>query len=600
MIGTILVVSGLLRLVGIVHGLPHLYQYDAINTVMIALQCGTGHFAPPQFLHGSLTSYLLFVVFAGQYGVLRLLGVWTSSHDVVRQLIQDPTPFYVLSQLVMACLGTLVVWTTYRVGVRLHDRLTGLLASALVGCSVLHVSMSQAIKEDMVASAILSVTFLMVAKMLTRIEQGVKRSVVDYATVAFGIGLAMAAKYYAIAAIAWIFVLLLAEWKQAWVAAPSGPWTAPVCWRAAARRLAGAGVGVLLGFGAGSPYVVLHGGRFLHDLWQQRALYQTVMPNADGLSSFHLYLFRYLPDAVGGPVALAAFAGLFLIVRRTWRWRILLLSAFPLAFLCLLLNIGAAFPHFLTPIIPFVALLAVALFRWSADHLWNVPLLAMHSLRRHAPLIAGLLGLASVLPTLNSTVRYEIYAWAPDTRMLAKRWIESNVPSHERVAVEGAAQEVITYGPPLEAAQDTLEAEFATIKQRGGGGRVWQAMIQQAQASPEGRFSLCKAMELTPADLERCRPTVLVVVTDTSDRGWFILAHDRRPFLHDIRQRYELVKQFDPYPGIRYFPSEWSLRDEFARLRMVKIFAQDVPLVTGPRIRVFRQRAAFSATQKAP
>lgn len=599
MVGAILLVSWLLRIMGIFRELPHVYQHDEINTVMIALQYGTGNFSPPQFLHGSLTSYLLFLVFAGQYGVYHLLGLWTSGDDVVHQFIQDPTPFYVLGRFVMVCLGTLIVWTTYRVGVQLHDRLTGLLASALVGMSVLHVNMSQVIKEDVVASAILSVTFLMVARMFTHIEQGVRRSAVEYGVVAFGIGMAMAAKYYSIAAIVWVPMLLLAEWVHVWVRASPGPWTTPKCWREAAKRLAGAGVGTLLGFSVGSPYAVLQGGGFLHDLWRLRVGYQTIMPNVDGLSSFHLYFFRYLPDAVGGPIALAAFVGMLLVVRRRWRWRVLLLSAFPIAFLCVLLKIGAAFPHFLTPIIPFVALLAARLFRGMVD--WMVVSLpwASTSLRGSSPLIACLLGLVSALPTLSSTVRYEIYAVAPDTRTLAKRWIEANVPVHERIAVEGAVQEVMTYGPPLEANGQTLEAELTQIRHKGGYGRLWQARIRDATHSPHKQFALCKAMELTPADLERCRPTFLVVVTDTSDRGWFILAHDRRQFLQEVQQRYELVKQFDPYPGIRYFPSEWSLRDEFSRLRMVGIFSHPVPLVTGPRIRVFRQRDGFSTTQKA-
>ncbi len=560
----ILLLSLALRMGGITHGLPAVYEFDEINTVMIALQYGTGKLAPPQFLHGSLTSYLLFAAFVGQYLLYHLFGVWKSSNDVVRQFIENPTCFYVLGRALIAGLGTLIVWASYQAGSRLYNRMTGLLASAIVGASVLQVNMSHLIKEDIVASAVLSVTFLAVTSILMRSERGISSSLKGYFMTGLGIGLAISAKYYSAVALVWVLLLIAAERNLF----------------KAAIRLTGAIAGVVVGFGIGSPYAIIRWGTLMRNMTELRSAYGMTIPNVGSTSSLFLYFCRYLPYAVGLPVVIAAVAGLFIGLRGTWRWRTFLVASFPIAFMGLLLKIGAAFPHFLVPVVPFLAILAA---------------LSVQAFKGSAKPLAYALGVVLVVPTLLLSVRYDRYAMAPDTRAMAKAWIETHVPANERIAVEGAVQELITFGPPLEANQETLAAELATIKQRGGNGRLWQARLERAEASQHPRFSLCKAMEFTSAAVERCKAPVCVVVTDTSDRGWFVLSQQRREFLNGLERRYELVKQFDPSPGIRYFPSQWTLRDEFPRLRLVKIFSNPVPLVTGPRIRIFRQREPSAA-----
>lgn len=574
MVGVILLVSFLLRVIGITHGLPFVYEHDELNTVMAALRYGTGNFVPPMFFHGGFTSYLLFVIFAGTYAVNHCFGVWRSGADVIRQFAEDPTIFYVIGRMMVVFLGVLSVWTTYRAGTRLASKAAGLIASAIVGVSVLQVNLSHLIKEDIIASAILGMTFLMVVRTLIRIEQGGGSTFFDYLVVGFGIGLACSAKYYAAVALVWVLLLIAADrtLRRNSVGVVS--------------RLAVAAGGVLVGFGVGNPYAFLHVRDFLHDFVSMRRAWEDKTSNADGLSSIRLYA-RYLLNSVGLPIAIAAVGGVIVGCRRAWRWRALFIAAFVVVFMGILLTMAAT-PHYLTPVIPFVALLAALFFQWLSE---------IATPRRWVVRCVYALGVMSLIPTLLDSVRYDLYAMAPDTRAIAKAWIETNIPANERIAVEGAMSEEIVLGPPLEANRHTLEEELKDIQRRGGNGRLWRARLTRADTSTYRQFSLCKARQFTESDLERCHASLGVIVTDSFDRGLLRFSTDRSRFLHYLEQHSQLVTQFDPYPGMRDFPSSWALRYDFPRLRLVGFFNNPIPLVTGPRIRVVRLHNRLTTTQ---
>ncbi len=566
-----------LRLVGIQHGLPEVYEHDEIHAVQAALRHGSGDWAPLNFLHGSLLEYILAIFFGLYYVLGRMYGHFHNAEDVLVAFIHDPTIFYLIGRVMIAVFGALIVWTTYVAARELYDRRVGLLGGLFVGVSVLHVNMSHLIKEDILATALLGCAFLCCAKAAAIASRGGSIPYPLFTGTGVFIGLATSAKYYTAPATVWLAILAWREWRR-------GSQSDGV------RRVAlclGVGVAaIMFGFMIGQPYAVLRAKAFMQDILGQWTQYSTI-PNPAGASSVTLYFGQYIPYSIGAGLsvlaALGCIAGLAL---RAERYRTILLYSFPALWLAVLLR-SSAFPHFLTPIVPFLLIASAALLVRLADYITPKLSYSRWTLASAAVLL--------LVQPLAGSLRYDRYAMGQDTRQLSKHWMEAHVGGQERIAVEGAVFEYIVFGPPLEADQKTIEAELAEIKRRGGNGRLWQVKSTYAAAAPARRFSLCKTMELSMSELGRCRAQVAIVVTDAADRAWAAVPHERRQFLTEIEQRYTLIKQFEPTPGLKFFPTMWTLREEFPRLSLVPIFAMTSMLVAGPTIRIYRVKEEGSS-----
>lgn len=574
--GMVLTIGGslALRIIGIRHGLPEVYEHDEIHGVITALRHGTGDFSPPNFIgHGSLTEYLLLVAFGLYYGLGRLWGFFSSAEDVVAKFVEDPTLFYLIGRTVIALMGTLIVWAVYAAGARLYDRTTGLMAAIFVGVSTLHVNMSHVIKEDIVATAFVVLGFLLICRGVQRVEHSGTAGLGLYAGAGFMIGLGICAKYSAAPALIWLAILSGFE-SVKWFQGGQG---ALKSLGKAGQRMAVGLFAAIGGFFAGQPYALVRFREFLSDAVSAVSQYSTtVITNPDGLGSPYIYLMRFLPYSLGVALTLAVGVGCINGLRAGHRRRFTLLVSFPVLLFVVLFQ-RSAFPSFITPAIPFLALIAASVVgRISAvQGSWRWLAIAV--------------GFGLAVQPLLSSLRYDRYVSAPDTRRHAKAWIEANIPAGETIAVEGAVFEMITFGPPLKATRAVLEAELAGIKKRQGTGRLWEAQIRASERDPNPRYALCKVVELTESVLEACKVRYAVVVTDRDDRTWGLIPHSHGAFLHALKSRYVLLKQFDPYPGVKFLHSHHALREEFPRLAMVGIFRNPSELVTGPRIRVFRR-----------
>src|SRR5947207_8959248 len=124
-LGTLLVVTFLLRIWGIKQGLPYSYNVDeATHFVPRAIGFFGHDLNPHYFLNPPAYSYLLHLVFE----------LWFGSADAVtRTYTTDPTALFVLARVLAATLGTVAVWLTYLAGERFFNRAAGLLAAAILG-----------------------------------------------------------------------------------------------------------------------------------------------------------------------------------------------------------------------------------------------------------------------------------------------------------------------------------------------------------------------------------------------------------------------------------------------------------------------------------
>lgn len=379
-----------LRLWGIEHGLPYVFNADE-NAHFVPRAIGMfGHSLNPEyFINPPAFTYLLHVVFWARWGGREALGDAFAS---------DPGAVFALARVVSAVLGAAAVGLLVWAGRRLFDLRVGLLAGALLAVAFLPVHYSHLAVNDVPALAPLCLSLVGIA--------GVHRRgrLADYALAGAALGVACATKYTA----GIIVLCLLAAAHE--------------------NRLRGLALAcglAVAGFLVANPYALLDLSSFKAGLAEQSSA------SSDGGGklglvgeSGHLYYLSTLTWGLGWLPALAAAAGAVWLWIRDRRLALILVPA-PLVFLLFMGAQDRFFARWLLPVYPLLCLLAA----WTAVELTR---------RRPVWALAAVTALLC-LQGLVFSVHNDVVLARDDTRALARAWMVDHIPEGERVVIEPIA-----------------------------------------------------------------------------------------------------------------------------------------------------------------
>ena len=127
LLAIVIAIAALLRVLGL-RFLPH---WDEYNIVTMALGFGRGDFNPHFFVYGSLTAYLVFLLYGAMFVVEKLLGTVSSLHDFAVSYFLDRLPFYFVARFVSVAAGLGAVLLVYLIGKKVAGRKAGIIAAAL-------------------------------------------------------------------------------------------------------------------------------------------------------------------------------------------------------------------------------------------------------------------------------------------------------------------------------------------------------------------------------------------------------------------------------------------------------------------------------------
>lgn len=412
-----------LHLWGIQRDLPYITEDPAF--VKAAARVATsGDLNPRWFGHpGSTVIYPLAVVYHGWYALVHG-GSWLRSDPGLETTYRaSPAEFHLLGRLLTVVYALLSVLIVYQIGRETfgEDAATiGVLLAALYPTAVF---------DKMVRTDSASVFFAWLG--LWRCLRLYDRpSAANQLLAGAAVGCAIGTKYYLGMLVA---VLIIVD--------------ALVMWRDVHRRkaaLLGVVVGlvaVALAFALTTPYFFLDYATAAKDLHTELRSSQL---GADGLSAtqnFFWYLTTALPSTISLPQIIAAGVGIGLSIW-TRQPRQVLLAAFAVIFL---IGISTSSLHWTRWLIP--ALPAFALF---AAHGLEAAV-AQLSVRLHLPrlLQRSVLWFAALLlaaPSASRVIQIDRLHANPSTNVLARQWIESNLPQGSQLAFEWQ-----TVPPPLTA-----------------------------------------------------------------------------------------------------------------------------------------------------
>lgn len=421
-----------LRVWGIGFGLPYELTFDEGKEVIRAFKLGIGEYYWG-FGKGGLY-YILFVEYGLMYVVWWLLGWVSNTHEFAVLFIRDPSAFYLAGRLTVAFMGVLTCLVIFLVGRRIYDWQVGLGAAFIGATAYYHGMHSHIINVDIGVTLALWTSIL---AYMNYEQTGNSRWLIGAGALA---GVAIAFKLpgaivllplflaigsyqprwqYPRQALRHAGIVVLATFITLTVIAPE--------WTTSITSLYGNFSRVLQSEAASTPLEEV----IIDDAIHSVTIFRGKAP---------LGYLKILLNDHNVALTVTALLGICVGLLRRYRWD-MIWTVLIIVFLGVMSAADRSVPeHYLLPIMPALWLLSSrAIAAVSGRHVWlNVLVLVC----------------VTALPTV-ALARHN-YEWTrPDTRVVAKEWIEANVPSGAKILMDGLRYRFVP-SPPLTPDKNTV------------------------------------------------------------------------------------------------------------------------------------------------
>ncbi|MBD3169030.1 MAG: phospholipid carrier-dependent glycosyltransferase [candidate division Zixibacteria bacterium] len=415
LLALVLVFAAVVRLYGINFGLPYTHHPDEPTILQAVMAVAGGNPNPGFFHYPSL--YIYFSAFT--LGLLfifgRLFGLFASMEAFKVAYWFDPTPIYITIRAVMAFIGTLAVYFTYKLGEKAKSREVGLAAAAFLAGSFLHIRVSHYAITDVPTGLMVLIAHIFIVDIY---RGGKSRS---YILAGIFCGLAASTKYNgAIVAIPIFAAHILHLWEN-------GGLNFRNIISANLLKAAGASIGAFL---ITSPFVLLDFNQFWADFSFETQHMQKghtgFMTEIIGYPAWLFHLRYSLYYGMGGAV-LAGFIVSFVKAFVTRDRLNIILFIFPLVYLVIVGSWSITWDRYLMPILPFICY-------GAADALFLVVSFVKKQTWKYV--VASILIIAALIQPVSWAVEYDRLLTAGDTRTQASEWIKENIEPNTIIATD--------------------------------------------------------------------------------------------------------------------------------------------------------------------
>jgi hypothetical protein len=544
-LAAILVSGFVLRLIGVEHGLPAVYNLDeGAHFVKPAVRFFSEGYNPHYFQNPPLFSYILHVIFAFGYG-----GVWPAGAGLeVKQIFAaDPTELYTIGRVTAGLMGLGAAATLYFAGKQLFGVVAGLVAAALLSLTFLPVHYGHLALND--SPTLLPVSLCILASIYIY-RTG---SWWSYVGAGAALGFSVASKYTSLAVVMTIvtaFALRVYNDRSTF--------------RTELPRLIAAGAASMLTFVIANPFSVLSPQEFAGQVRRQQK-FSAEIPKLglDDTTGWQYYLWTLTWGFGWAPLAAAA-VGLGLLLKRNWQKAVLLLGFF-LVFWFFMGMQERFYARWFLPVYPVLALYAGYAVQRAVE--------AMP--KRNLAWAAGVgLSVLLVAQGVAMSIHNDRVLRRDDTRAQAKAFLVAHLPEGERIVLEPIASKGFarksesltakhlwrTYPPPKGQVEDYQAALNKTKTKRG------TALLNPLTLDGYARREHC------------------VVVVGSSQYGRAHKEPQAVPgaiaYYKQLEDEAELVAVFSPVePGdeLPRFNFDWSFN-----------YYQPVHYRPGPEVRIYR------------
>lgn len=464
-----------IRVWGIGFGLPHEITYEQLTyeeakEVHRAFKLAGGEYTWA-FGKGGLY-YLLFLEYGVLYVVSWVLGWVKNAHDFALWALRDRMIFFLMGRLTVALMGTLTCWVIYKLSERFYGWRAALGTTLIGALAYYHALFSAVINVDI--GMVLALYSSVLAYL--QYERTQRRGWLIGAGVLGGVAGAFKLPGLIILPLLCAAVLTCRE-----------TWTHP------RRRLQDAGVVVLAlvatltavapewlsGFGIlQREFAFLFGGPGTHATEAQalfKAMEYMTVKSSDAAALTYFDRF-FQPHNIVLFISACMGAGLGLWQRQRWDiiWTIMIV-----VFLGVMSLGSRGQPErYMLPVFPALWLLSGRAIAVLAQRHWTATVAAL---------------LCIVILPAAMLVRHAYEKTQPDTRLLAKAWIETHVPSGAKLLLDGTRYRFIQSPPvqPNASTVDRLSRRVSDATQEGlrvgrGVSKRALSLYQQAMKEVDG------------------------------------------------------------------------------------------------------------------
>ena len=432
LLAVILGIGALCRIWGLDFGLPYTQaRPDETYIIDVARALLSGTAPPRHYDYPWLYMGLVSVLYIAYYLLGAALGTFHSLSDMITSWRTHWEPFFLLSRALSAGFGTATVWVVFRIGRRLWDEWTGLLAALFLSLAFLHA------RDSHFGTTDVATVFFIVWAIDLLIAAHHERRGARFAAAGLIAGLAAATKYSALL----LAVPITASYVLHVMNGSRGQAERD-------RRVLVFGAAFLAGFSIGVPFLFTDAGHFVAAM---QLLWDSMRVGNQGLdpgSGYAFHLALSLRHGLGLPLLVTGIAGALLIAWREPQVAALLLS-FPFTYYLVAGGVRNLFVRYAVPLVPFLCLSgarAVSLLAARSCVLWSSA-----PAGRDVPGWVGLLvGAAIVAPSARAIWRFDQVISRTDNRVMVARWFATNVPSGCSVAQSGTRFGYVQFDPQLE------------------------------------------------------------------------------------------------------------------------------------------------------
>lgn len=415
--GLILLLALLIRVWSIDFGLPYLYHPDESNKIAISQNIfKTGDLNPRYFYKPTLFIYLNALAYIPYYSLGKLQGVFSSPNDILPPVMLTmgvglaPTPSAVLmGRLLTTVFATASVFVIFLIGRQISaEASVGLLAALILAISITNVVNSRFITEN---SYVVFFTLVTTWASIHIYQRGETR---DYIVAGIATGLAFSSKYPG----GVIGMLpLVAHFIN-----PKGKGLSDY-------RLYLTFIFIPIAFLVTTPFALLDYKTFLKDTLYEVGHYSTGHAGMEGNSL--IWYLTYMWQTAGS-IYISAVLGIILGIHSRSK-NIIFLSIFPLAYFIFISSFAVRNDRTLLPMTPFVFLLAASFWVYLFSRAKGLQSKTVRQLSIFATVC--LIGISFVLP-ISLVITDVIHRTTLDSRETARVWINDNLPSGAKIAVE--------------------------------------------------------------------------------------------------------------------------------------------------------------------
>jgi len=368
-----------------------------------------------------------------------ICGLQSGSWDFYSFLvayIKSPEAVFISSRLALAICSTLTVFFTYLVGRRLFGRWAGLTAALFLGFSFLAVSESHYIKGDALATMFTILAFYFILGMW---KEGRRR---DYILASIFIGLALVSKHYTFP--------ILVPFVGAHILRPENLarlrnrqfWA-----MVSERNLLLSGLVLVMTILVFMPMLWLH-----PRSWASLTLsaWRMLSASSPGPKVWLDTFTDHLAGGLGLPLELLCLLGLVWLLLRRDSITFLFLSFPALFFLFLARGLGWA--RYDLPLLPFLVIAGAFVIQRLVDRL---------PAHRQGWIMA-VVGILIAAPSLLTCLQFDYLITRPDTRFLARQWLETKAVGKTMVIEGGLTYDQSTsfLGPQVKGRPDIVRSNF--------------------------------------------------------------------------------------------------------------------------------------------